>query len=68
MSEVKESFCGACIAGIGALAGIGTSGGSRKSKNKKAKRIIFWIGVSITVISIFFLLYLLFIKKCGECM
>jgi hypothetical protein len=64
--EIKEPFCGACVAGIAALAGAGTATGSRGSKDKKTKQIIFWVGVSISVISIIVLVYFL-TKKCNEC-
>ena len=68
MSEIKEPFCGACVAGIAALAGAGTAGGSSSAKNKKTKKIIFWSGITITILSILILIYLLFFKKCTECM
>ena len=35
MSEIKEEFCGACIAGVGALLGAGTTVASTKSQKKK---------------------------------
>ena len=67
MSENKEEFCGACVAGLVALAGVGTSGATSK-KNRKTKKIIFWSGVSVSVISICFLIYFLCFKKnCEEC-
>ena len=65
--EVKEEFCGACVAGIAALAGVGTVGGSRKTKNKKLQTALFWIGVSVSLISILVLIYLLFLKRCSSC-
>lgn len=65
--EVKEEFCGACVAGIAALAGAGTAGGSRVSKNKDTKKIIFWIGVGVSLLSILILIYLLCFKKCDSC-
>ena len=64
---MKEEFCGACIAGVAALAGVGTAGASGSAKNnKKTKQIIFYTGVSITVISIIILCYYL-LKNCDEC-
>lgn len=65
--ETKEGFCGACVAGIGALAGIGTTVGSTKV-DKKKKNIVFWVGCILSIISIIILAYLLFIKKCSDCM
>lgn len=66
MSEVKEPFCGACVAGIAALAGAGTAGSSSKASDKKTKKIIFWVGVSVSILSIIILVYLLS-KNCSDC-
>jgi hypothetical protein len=65
--EIKEPFCGACAAGVTALIGAGTVGGSSASKNKKTKKIIFGIGLFISIISIIILIYFIFFKKCNEC-
>jgi hypothetical protein len=67
--EVKEPFCGACVAGIAALAGTGAAGGSSKIENPKNKDIVFWVSVTITVVSIAYLIYLLCLSKkgCDEC-
>lgn len=65
---MREDFCGACIAGAAALVGAGTTGKSISGKkNSKKKRVIFWIGVGITLLSIIVCLYILCIKKCSEC-
>lgn len=65
--DVKEEFCGACVAGVGALVGAGTAGMSSKAQ-KKYKKPIFWIGISITIISIIVLLYMLSNKEvCKSC-
>lgn len=65
--ETKEGFCGACVAGIGALAGLGTAAGSTKV-DKKKRTIVFWVGCGTSILFILILIYLLFIKKCTECM
>jgi hypothetical protein len=65
--EIKEPFCGACIAGVAALAGAGTAGGSTSSKNKTTKKIIFWTGVGVSIMSILILVYLLCFKNCNQC-
>jgi hypothetical protein len=65
--EIKEPFCGACVAGVAALAGAGAVGGSNKVEDKKTKDIVFWIGAGITLISIIILIYLLCFKKCKSC-
>lgn len=64
--ETKEEFCSACVAGIAALAGVGTVGGSRSAKNKKIQKALFWIGVTVSVVSIVVLAYLLFIRPCSS--
>lgn len=66
MSEQKEDFCVGCVAGVGALIGAGTAGASSK-RDRKYKKIIFWIAIGLTIISILVLIYILFIKKCNEC-
>jgi ABC-type Fe3+-siderophore transport system permease subunit len=63
--DSKEGFCSACVMGITALAGAGTMGASTKV-NKKRKKIIFWIGFIVSIISIFILLYLL-LSGCSKC-
>lgn len=65
--EYREPFCGACVAGVAALAGAGAAGGSSKAQNKKTKDIIFYTGAGITLISILVLIYLLCFKKCETC-
>lgn len=69
MSEVKEEFCGACVAGIAALAGAGMAGTTAKDrkKGKQLKKTIFWVGIGITAVSILVMIYFLWIKNCGEC-
>ena len=67
MSEIKEEFCGVCVAGLTALAGVGTAGASTKV-DKKKKKVMFWVGISITIISILFILYMLNRKEgCSSC-
>lgn len=64
--ESKEGFCSTCVMGIGALVGVGTSASSKAIKNKKRKKIVFWVGVAISLLSILILVYLLF-RKCEGC-
>lgn len=65
--DIKEEFCGACVAGVGALVGAGTAGMSSKAQ-KKLKKPIFWIGITITIISIIILIYMLTNKEmCKSC-
>ena len=66
--ETKEEFCGACVAGITAIAGIGTAEGIKNTNAKrKTKKIVFYLSLIVTIISILIILYLLFIKKCDQC-
>uniref|UniRef100_A0A6C0EKG6 Transmembrane protein n=1 Tax=viral metagenome TaxID=1070528 RepID=A0A6C0EKG6_9ZZZZ len=67
--ETKESFCGACVAGVAALVGAGTASATAqdRKKNKKKQKIIFWISVGVTILSILIAIYILFIRKCKEC-
>ena len=69
MSETKESFCSACVSGITALIGAGSASltAEDRKKNKKTRKIIFWISVIVTVISILLTIYFLFIRKCNTC-
>lgn len=67
MSEIKEEFCGACVAGVGALLGAGTTVASSKTQ-KKYKKTIFWVGLIVTIISILILIYMLINKdSCKSC-
>jgi hypothetical protein len=71
MSETKEEFCGACIAVPFALAGAGVTaygaGGSKKGY-KKQKKIAFWVGIGVTLLSLAIAVYYLWIKKdCSDC-
>lgn len=65
--EKKEGFCGACVAGVAALLGAGTAGVTAKDRKsqKKIRNIIFWIGISVCVVSIIFALY--FLMSCQTC-
>ena len=72
MSEqIKENFCGACIAAplalIGAGAGAGAVSVSTKGEHKKQKSRFLKIGLASLVLSVGLLVYFLYIKKCSEC-
>lgn len=65
--EVKEEYCGACIAGVAALAGVGTATvNNSTTKNRQTKKIIFYTSITVSIISIIILIYLI-MKKCKEC-
>jgi len=69
MSETKENFCGACLAVPLAFVGAGVAYGSAgsKKKHKQTKKIVFWVGIAVTVLSLAVAIYYLWIKKCDDC-
>ena len=52
--NTKEDFCGACVSLPVAMVGAGIAGASTKKgkTNKKVKKIMFIVGISITIISL----------------
>ena len=64
MVEIRENFCGMCMAVPIALAGAGMAGLSTREDYKKRKWIM--IGSSIVVLIITILLYLKF-RNCSSC-
>ena len=67
MPEQKEEFCVACVAGLMALSGVGTTQGARSIQDKNRKKYVFYAGVTISVISLIVLIYMLCFKNCDEC-
>lgn len=64
--EIKEPFCGACVAIPMALAGAGLgAAGNRAGTSAKRRKIMLCTGVTIAVISIIVALY--FLMKCNDC-
>ena len=63
--DTKEDFCGACLAVPLAMAGVGTAASSSNKKNKTIKKIIFWVGIIISVISIVVAIW--FLMSCEDC-
>lgn len=65
---MKEEFCGTCVAGLTALAGGISTASSTAIEDKEKKKWVFWISLSITIISILVLIYLLYFKSdCKSC-
>jgi hypothetical protein len=69
--EINEGFCGACISIPVALAGAGIAGygatGSKK-RYKTQKKIAFWSGLVVVLISLSIAVYYMWIKKdCVGC-
>ncbi len=65
-SEIKEEFCGACLAIPAALAGVGAAGiGAKKGGHNKMKKILLWGGITVTVISA--LIAVIYLLKCKNC-
>jgi len=63
--DVKEEFCGTCLALPLALAGAGAAGVSSSDNNDKTKKILFWGGISITIVSI--IATIIFLRRCKTC-
>lgn len=60
--NIKESFCGTCVTVPIAMM---ASGSTMYNKNDKNRKRIFWLSVSITIISIIVSIY--FLLNCDEC-
>ena len=62
----REDFCGACVAIPLAAVGTGVAGlGAKKGNYGKRKKIILWVGVAVTLISLGVAIY--FLTRCKEC-
>jgi len=64
MVEIREDFCGMCMAVPIALAGAGIAGLSTREEYKKRKWIMIGLGVVVLIITL--LLYLKY-RKCESC-
>lgn len=62
--EVREDFCGMCMAVPIALAGAGITGVFSKEEYQRRKWIIISTGIIILLISVFLLWYY---KDCKDC-
>jgi hypothetical protein len=63
--NTKEDFCGACVAVPLAMAGLGAAAGSDLQSKKKWKKVIFFSGIAISLISIGVAIwYLAYCKSC----
>ena len=67
LNNTKEDFCGACVSIPIAIAGAGLAGASTKKgkENKNVKKIMFFVGISTTIIALIIALY--YLKKCKSC-
>ena len=64
--DVKEGFCGACLAIPVALAGVGAAGvGAKKGSHDKMKKVMLWGGIAVTLISA--LIAVIYLSKCKNC-
>lgn len=65
--DIKEEFCGACLAIPLAFAGVGTSlyGSSSRNKYKKQKKIALWGGIVVVVMSLAIAIY--YLCSCKDC-
>jgi len=64
MVEIREDFCGICMAVPFALAGAGVAGFATKQDYQNRKYIIILISVAVLIVT--FILYLNF-KDCQSC-
>lgn len=62
--EVRENFCGICMAVPIALAGAGVAGLSTKEDYRKRKKIMITTGIVVLVISLFLWWYY---QDCVSC-
>ena len=68
--DIKEPFCGACLAIPFAMAGVGASaygGSNSRGDHKKQKKWALWGGIFVVIISIIIAIYYLRVKKCVDC-
>lgn len=65
--DTKEEFCGVCAALPLAMIGAGVAGTGTKKKgsNKKTKKILFWTGIIVTLISLIVVYY--YLTRCKTC-
>ena len=64
--EIKEEFCGACLAIPAVIAGVGVAGyGAKKGTHDKTKKIMLWSGIALTIVSAAIAIY--FIMRCKNC-
>jgi len=65
--QIKEPFCGACVAVPFALLGAGTAalGSQKKGSYQKYRKIMLWGGIIVTIVSI--LIALWFMRSCKTC-
>ena len=66
MTYTKENFCGACLAVPLAMSGVGiTTAGATEDEKNKQKKIMVWVGIILTILSISGYFY--FKKTCKDC-
>ena len=65
--DIKEDFCGACLAVPLAFAGVGASayGANSRKSYKNAKLIALWGGIISIIISIIIVIY--YLNTCSDC-
>ena len=68
--ETKEGFCTTCATGLRAITGMGISGSSKlgdPEKDKERKKLLYQLGILISLISLVYLIYLFCFSDCKEC-
>jgi hypothetical protein len=70
--QIKENFCGACLAvplifAGGGVAAAGSLSDAEKEEAKKKKMYTIWFGVITTILSIIAYVYFRYFSGCKEC-
>lgn len=65
--DFREDFCPPCLAIPVAVAGAGAMGAGSGGANYNTKRILFWIGLILTILSVAFVLYVTSKGGCSSC-
>ena len=64
--EIREDFCGACLAIPVALAGAGAAGvGANKGGHSKTKKIMLWGGLGVTLVTV--IIAVIYLMRCKSC-
>ena len=61
----KEEFCAPCLLAIPAALGVGGAAASKDPGQNKKKKIILWVSIILTILSIIIYIYLK--KRCTNC-
>jgi hypothetical protein len=65
--DIKENFCGSCLAIPFAIAGVGIAGagGMKKGMHSKTRKIMLISGITLSVVSLIIVIW--FLMRCKKC-